>query len=92
MAPVMVCVVLTGMPLYEAKNNVAAAAVSAHTPPIGSRRVSLVPIVFTIFQPPNIVPRAIAAWHDSTIHSGRPSADVEHARVELVGADRAGRR
>ena len=27
MAPVMVCVVLTGMPLYEAKNRVAAAAV-----------------------------------------------------------------
>ena len=60
MAPVMVWVVLTGMPSNEAKNSVAAAALSAHTPPIGCSRVSLVPIVRTIRQPPNIVPSAIA--------------------------------
>ena len=59
-APVMVWVVLTGMPLNEAKNRAAAAALSAHTPPIGCNRVSLVPIVRTIRQPPNMVPSAIA--------------------------------
>src|ERR1043165_10294426 len=65
-APVIVWVVVTGIPLYEAKNSVAAAALSAQTPPIGCKRVSLLPIVRTMRQPPNMVPRAIALWHDST--------------------------
>ena len=47
-----------------------AAADSAQTPPIGCSRVSLVPIVRTMRQPPNSVPRAMAAWHDSTTHRG----------------------
>ena len=54
--PVMVCVVETGMPCAEAKKSVAAAAVSAATPPEGCSLVSLNPIVFTIRHPPKSVP------------------------------------
>ena len=60
MAPVIVCVVLTGMPPYVAKNIVAAPAVSAANPPTGFSRVSLDPIVCTIRQPPDNVPKEIA--------------------------------
>src|SRR5690606_14393534 len=54
--PVMVCVVETGIPKNSDKYSVIAPEVSAATP---SREVTLVifdPIVFTIFQPPLIVP------------------------------------
>ena len=60
MEPVMVWVVETGMPKYWVKNKVIAPAVSALTPSSGVILVILEPIVFTIRQPPDMVPRAIA--------------------------------
>src|SRR5258708_2009901 len=58
--PVIVWVVLTGMPNLSDRNKVRAPAVSALTPSSGVTFVILVPMVFTIFHPPLIVPRAIA--------------------------------
>jgi len=58
MAPVMVWVVLTGIFNASVTNSVTAPAVSAATPSKGVTLVILVPIVFTIFQPPLIVPPA----------------------------------
>ena len=58
-APVMVWVVLTGMPAMEAPIMDIAAAVSALNPPLGCSLVILLPMVLTILQPPAIVPRAI---------------------------------
>ena len=69
-APVMVWVVETGMPARVATNRVMAPEVSAQKPPKGWSFVILVPIVFTIRQPPNIVPRAIAAWLIRMTQSG----------------------
>ena len=60
MEPVMVWVVDTGMPICPVKNKVNAPAVSAATPSNGVTFVILVPIVFTIFQPPLIVPNPMA--------------------------------
>ncbi len=60
MAPVMVWVVLTGIPNFSVRQSVKAPAVSALTPSKGVTLVILVPIVLTIFQPPLIVPIAIA--------------------------------
>lgn len=59
-APVMVCVVLTGAPRLAAVNNVIAPAVSAQTPSSGVTFVIFVPMVLIIFQPPLIVPKPIA--------------------------------
>ena len=59
-APVIVCVVLTGMPSLSVIKSVIAPAVSAPTPSNGVTLVILVPMVFTIFQPPLIVPNPIA--------------------------------
>ena len=56
MAPVMVCVVDTGMPACEVKKRVAAAADSAATPPTGCSLVIREPIVLTMRQPPVSVP------------------------------------
>ena len=56
MPPVIVCVVDTGMPACDVKNNVAAAADSAAIPPTGWSRVIFEPIVLTIRQPPVSVP------------------------------------
>ena len=61
MAPVIVCVVDTGTPSAVAMNSVIAPPVSAQKPRIGVRRVIFEPIVWTIRQPPNSVPSAIAA-------------------------------
>ncbi len=58
--PVIVCVVETGMPKYWVKNNVNAPAVSALTPSSGVILVIREPMVLTIRQPPDIVPKAIA--------------------------------
>lgn len=58
--PVNVWVVETGMPKFWVKLNVSAAAVSALTPSRGVILVILVPIVLTIFQPPDMVPKAMA--------------------------------
>src|ERR1700759_1613292 len=58
--PVMVCVVDTGIPKYCVKNKVMAPADSALTPSNGVIFVIRVPMVLTIFHPPDIVPNAIA--------------------------------
>ena len=60
MDPVMVCVVDTGIPIWPVKNKVNAPAVSAATPSSGVTFVIFVPMVFTICQPPLMVPRPIA--------------------------------
>ena len=60
MAPVMVCVVLTGTPSAVEKNSVMAAPVSAQKPSIGLSFATFWPIVLTMRHPPNIVPMAIA--------------------------------
>src|SRR4029434_3173141 len=69
-APVIVCVVDTGIPSQVARNRVAAPPVSAQNPCIGVRWVILDPIVRTMRQPPNNVPSAIAAWQLRTPQSG----------------------
>ena len=70
MAPVMVCVVDTGMPACAVKNSVAAAAVSALIPPTGCSLVIREPMVFTIRQPPKASRARSPSWADSTTHSG----------------------
>ena len=60
-APVMVCVVETGMPKCVAKKSVKAPPVSAQTPSTGFSYVMRWPIVFTMRHPPNMVPAAMAA-------------------------------
>src|SRR5690606_28993192 len=57
--PVMVCVVETGIPKCSVTYKATAPAVSAATPSNGVTFVILEPIVFTIFQPPLIVPKPI---------------------------------
>ncbi len=61
MAPVMVCVVDTGMPSAVARKSVNAPPVSAQNPPTGLSLVIFWPMVLTMRQPPNMVPSAIAA-------------------------------
>src|SRR2546425_4915617 len=75
-APVIVWVVLTGMPKCDAMNSVMAPLVSAQKPPKGVSLVSRCPIVLTMRHPPDIVPRPIAAPHATTTHAGIASADV----------------
>ena len=53
-------VVETGTPSHDAKNSVNAPPVSAQKPPTGLSFVIFCPIVRTIRQPPNMVPRPIA--------------------------------
>src|SRR5437870_5302235 len=60
-APVIVCVVDTGIPNSVAPNNVIEPAVSAQNPPTGRNLVIFDPIVCTMRQPPASVPKAIAA-------------------------------
>ena len=69
-APVIVWVVDTGTPSAVARNSVIAPPVSAQKPRIGVSRVIFDPIVWTMRQPPDSVPSAIAAWQDSTTQSG----------------------
>lgn len=59
MEPVMVCVVDTGILKCSVKKRVMAPADSAATPSNGVTLVILEPMVFTIFQPPLSVPKAI---------------------------------
>src|SRR6266508_6412611 len=68
--PVIVWVVDTGMLWAVTKNRVAAAADSAATPPAGWSFVMRLPSVWTIRQPPDSVPRAMAEWAASTTHRG----------------------
>ena len=58
--PVIVCVVLTGTPSIEEINKVTAAPDSAQKPSTGFSLAIFCPIVFTILQPPDMVPSAIA--------------------------------
>ena len=60
MAPVMVWVVETGIPSAVAKNSVIAPPVSAQNPPTGLSLVIFWPMVFTMRQPPNMVPAPMA--------------------------------
>src|SRR5207302_112122 len=75
-APVIVCVVLTGIPKCDATNSVIAPLVSAQNPPNGFSFVMRWPIVRTMRQPPAMVPRAIAAWALRITHQGITSAVV----------------
>jgi len=70
MAPVIVCVVETGIPSAVAAKSVMAPPVSAQKPPTGFSFVIRSPIVRTMRQPPESVPSAIAAWQMRTSHSG----------------------
>ena len=69
-APVIVWVVLTGMPKADDVNKVTAAPNSAQKPSTGLSFATFWPIVFTMRHPPSIVPRAIEAWHIITIQKG----------------------
>src|SRR5262245_17715886 len=61
MAPVIVCVVETGMPRNETIMIEIAPPVSAQNPPTGLSFVIFDPMVLTILHPPESVPSAIAA-------------------------------
>ena len=69
-APVMVCVVLTGIPFIARPNRQTAAALSAQNPPMGRSAVIFWPIVLTILHPPESVPRAMAECARRTTHNG----------------------
>ncbi|MNC92430.1 hypothetical protein D3C83_88570 [compost metagenome] len=58
-APVIVCVVDTGMPRVVARNSIVAPPSSAQNPPTGLSLVILWPIVFTMRHPPKAVPSAM---------------------------------
>lgn len=73
-APVIVCVVLTGIPKCVEMNKVDAPDNSAQKPSTGPILVILCPIVFTILHPPKSVPSAIAVWHASFTHKGNGSS------------------
>ncbi len=60
MAPVIVCVVLTGTPSEDAIRMEMPPAVSAQNPPNGRSLVIRLPIVFTMRHPPSAVPIPIA--------------------------------
>src|SRR6058998_3783515 len=68
--PVIVCVVLTGIPAKAVPISVIAPAVSAQKPPKGRSLVMRMPMVFTIRQPPAIVPSPRAACAASTTQNG----------------------
>lgn len=70
MAPVMVWVVDTGIPSAVAINNAMAPEVWAQKPPDGRMRVMPMPMVRTMRQPPNSVPKAMATWQDITTQNG----------------------
>ena len=70
MAPVMVCVVETGMPAAATARMVTPPPVSAQKPPMGYSLVRLWPMVRTMRQPPSAVPRAMAAWQSRMTQKG----------------------
>src|SRR6266516_888252 len=80
-APVIVCVVLTGIPKCEETNSVIAPAVSAQNPPNGVSFVIRWPIVFTIRHPPAIVPSPMAAPAATMTQGGMRSASVRWNNV-----------
>ena len=68
MEPVMVCVVETGILKCSVMKSVIAPAVSALTPSNGVTFVILVPMVLMIYQPPLMVPKAIAKKETKGTH------------------------
>ncbi len=58
------------MPSQVAPNSAIAPPVSAQKPCMGRRSVMREPMVRTIRQPPNRVPRPIAAWQAMTTQKG----------------------
>ncbi len=66
----MVWVVETGMPMLVAMNRVMAPEADAQKPCCGDNRVIFVPMVRMMRQPPNSVPRPMAAWQLSTTQIG----------------------
>src|SRR5687767_4038945 len=89
-APVIVCVVLTGTPRFVAVKSEIAPAVSAANPPTGCSFVILDPIVWMMRHPPERVPSAIAAWAASTTHKSilnagmYPPANSAPAMIPIV--------
>src|SRR5678810_1296507 len=69
-APVIVCVVETGMPSAVARKSVIAPPVSAQKPPTGFSLVIFCPIVLTMRQPPKFVPWRIALSQDQISQVG----------------------
>src|SRR5512143_2977173 len=90
MAPVMTWVVLTGTPAWVAKKMLMALAVSAQKPSIGRSLVIFWPMVLTMRQPPESVPKAMAAWAARTTQSGmvkvliQPAAKIRLAMIPMV--------
>src|SRR4051812_7638996 len=70
MAPGVGWGVGTGTPSQVGMESGAPPPVSAQNPCIGVSLVMRSPMVRTMRQPPIKVPRAIAAWHDSTTQNG----------------------
>ena len=70
MAPVIVCVVLTGIPKCVAIMIAAAPPVSAQNPLTGRSLVMREPIVCTMRHPPNRVPSEIAVYAQSSTQCG----------------------
>src|SRR6185295_14136824 len=68
--PVIVWVVETGIPSSVAANSMIEPPVSAQQPCTGVSLVILLPIVWTMRQPPASVPIAIAAWQAMTTGNG----------------------
>src|SRR5207249_4069093 len=75
-APVMVWVVLTGIPKWDATNSVIAPLVSAQKPPNGVSLVRRWPMVFTMRHPPDMVPSPMAAPQAMMTHVGTTPASV----------------
>src|SRR5437879_8494867 len=73
-APVMVWVVLTGIPKWEARKSGIAPRVSAQKPPNGVSLVIRWPIGRTMRQPPAMVPSPIAACAERITQMGMWSA------------------
>ena len=90
MPPAMVWVVETGMPAMAVPNRLIAAAVSAQKPPTGFSRVIFMPMVFTMRQPPAMVPRPIAACAISTTQIRNVKSLQDSSSEERAGDDAHG--
>ena len=89
------CVVEIGMPTAVAPKIAVVAPMFAARPEFACSVVIFRPIVSMIFQPPQSVPRAIAAYADRAAHSGTPtvlpSAPIRVSRAEEERGDHAHR-